>query len=98
MTSAGIDVELTVTHDVKAVACVACLNDDLARRDRNREEAGGNLFLRCDRKRCEERHAIDELELWSGSDRSVYLGELSVGEKCEERQNRPDEYESRTGS
>src|SRR3954469_20315364 len=98
MASARIDVQLSVADDVEAVAHVACLNDDLACRNRHQEQVGGDLFLLCDRKRCKQRHAIDELEFRSGCERSVDLVELAVGEKGEKRQNRADEYESRASS
>src|SRR4051812_36051635 len=98
MASASINVQLTVAHDVETVTSVACLNDDLSRSKRHREKARRDLFLCRDRKRSEQRNAINELELRSGGDGPVDCDELSVGEQCEQRKNRADDHESQRRS
>src|SRR5205807_10550548 len=92
------EVELTVAHDVEAVAVIACADDEVAGGHRHWNKAGRDAFFHRDRKRCEHWHTTDELQLGTPRHCLIYLNETPVGDECEEWQNRPDENECRTRS
>ena len=67
MPAVRVDVELAVAHDVEAVPDSPARITSSPADTEHRDEVGCDALLRCERERCEHRHAIDELPLGAGA-------------------------------
>src|SRR5688572_33115138 len=91
MEAPGVDLKLAVGNDVEPISDIAGPDDELASRNRNREERSREALLHSDRKRREHRHLIDQLELGGRGDRSIYLHEPAIRREGQKRQDRSEE-------